>query len=406
MANWNNVSVVPNTADYTTRVLVRAPVNPRKFNGTVIVEWANVTAGFDLDIMWALGTTDMFTRYGFAYVLVSAQAVGVAGLKNSDAPRYGSLEHPGDSYSYDIFSQVSKAVRKSKHNNMLNGLKVKKLIATGQSQSGLRLITYINAVQPLEKAFDGFLVAAHFAGGSDLSQSPLLSIASPNPLQFRTDLKAPVLGMEEESAVVGDLGSYNYFARQADSKKFRHCEITGTSHLTVLELSQAGLSILSGVPSGFLGCSQPFNIGDAYQHVTNAAFVGMHRWVKKGIKPSIAARLSVSTPLPSNPMAPILNVDQYGNAMGGIRTHVVDAPIALQSGSGNMVINPADFLRCALAGRTIPFDEPTLSLLYPNHWSYVVKVAKSTIRGVHKRFVLPEDGVDIIVDAIKSSIGR
>src|SRR5262245_19626561 len=32
------------TADYRVRVLVRRPVDARKFNGIVIVEWLNVTA--------------------------------------------------------------------------------------------------------------------------------------------------------------------------------------------------------------------------------------------------------------------------------------------------------------------------------------------------------------------------
>ena len=37
----------PTTADYTTRMLVRRPADPKKFNGTVIVEWNNVTAQHD-----------------------------------------------------------------------------------------------------------------------------------------------------------------------------------------------------------------------------------------------------------------------------------------------------------------------------------------------------------------------
>src|SRR5262245_6462440 len=31
------------TAAYTTRILVRRPTSPRKFNGTVVVEWLNVS---------------------------------------------------------------------------------------------------------------------------------------------------------------------------------------------------------------------------------------------------------------------------------------------------------------------------------------------------------------------------
>ncbi len=43
-------SIAPTTtAPYETRILVRRPTDPAKFNGTVIVEWLNVTSGMDAD---------------------------------------------------------------------------------------------------------------------------------------------------------------------------------------------------------------------------------------------------------------------------------------------------------------------------------------------------------------------
>ena len=44
---------------YATRVVVRRPADPRRFNGTALVEWQNVTAGYDLDALW---NTDTVTR--------------------------------------------------------------------------------------------------------------------------------------------------------------------------------------------------------------------------------------------------------------------------------------------------------------------------------------------------------
>ena len=40
------------TAPYESRMLVRLPQDPKKFNGTVIVEWLNVTGGNDLETVW------------------------------------------------------------------------------------------------------------------------------------------------------------------------------------------------------------------------------------------------------------------------------------------------------------------------------------------------------------------
>ena len=41
-------TVVPDqSAPYTTRIVVYRPIDPKQFNGTVMVEWLNVTGGLD-----------------------------------------------------------------------------------------------------------------------------------------------------------------------------------------------------------------------------------------------------------------------------------------------------------------------------------------------------------------------
>src|SRR5690606_23210551 len=126
-------------ADYTTRILVRRPKNPAKFNGVVMVEWLNVTAGRDGTIDWYMTYPELL-REGYAYVGVSAQYVGAAFLKRwetgADA-RYNTINHPGDSFSYDIFSQAANAVRAplEAETKPLGNLtkKVRALIAIGNS---------------------------------------------------------------------------------------------------------------------------------------------------------------------------------------------------------------------------------------------------------------------------------
>src|SRR5262245_49666381 len=91
------------TAEYTTRLLVRRPTARRRFNGTVVVEWLNVSQGFDAAPDWT-STHTLLMREGFAWVGVSAQYIGVSGgppldrhlaLKEVNPVRYGALLHPG-----------------------------------------------------------------------------------------------------------------------------------------------------------------------------------------------------------------------------------------------------------------------------------------------------------------------
>ncbi|MGH3555412.1 MAG: alpha/beta hydrolase domain-containing protein, partial [Mycobacterium sp.] len=108
------------SADYTTRVVVLTPADRAKFNGTVLVEWLNVSGGIDAPAVWMMAHREI-VRSGYAYVAVSAQRVGVEGganligadlsLKSQDPTRYASLDHPGDAFSYDIFSQIGRLIK-------------------------------------------------------------------------------------------------------------------------------------------------------------------------------------------------------------------------------------------------------------------------------------------------------
>src|SRR3546814_6204347 len=92
--------------------------------GTLLVEWLNVSLGFDVSFLDGPGLYD-----GFVYVGVTSQYGGVfgegekpQGLKDWDADRYGMLVHPGDDWSYDIFTQAGWALRSEEHTSELPSL--------------------------------------------------------------------------------------------------------------------------------------------------------------------------------------------------------------------------------------------------------------------------------------------
>jgi hypothetical protein len=143
-------------APYKTRLLVRRPADPAKFNGAVIVEWANVSAGYEISLMDNRGIYEE----GFAYASVSAQVNGLYGFEEKpqglipwDSERYGSLDIPNDGMSYDIFTQATRAVSQNRPRegvDPMGGLEVKKIFAMGESQSGSRVLSDANGVQPIE----------------------------------------------------------------------------------------------------------------------------------------------------------------------------------------------------------------------------------------------------------------
>jgi len=400
------------TAPYVTRILVRRPTNPRKFNGTVVVEWLNVSGGVDAAPDWTFVQT-MLRRDGFAWVGVSAQEVGVEGgptplgidlsLKAVNPVRYAPLTHPGDSFSYDMFSQAAEAIRHPNGPAPLGDLRPQRVIAIGESQSAFRLVTYINAVHPIAPVYDGFLVHSRGGGAAPLSQPPQPPIAVTTASFIRDDLDVPVLILATET----DLVTLGFFAaRQPDSRQVRTWEMAGTAHDDAY-----GLSVGPGDPGpaatdttylppvtsifGIFTCDAPINAGPQH-YIASAALWRLNRWARTGRAHGASApQLRVTAGDP-----PTIERDGFGNAIGGIRTPQVDVPVATLSGLGQ---TGAAF--CGLFGTTVPFDAATLAGLYPTHDAYVSAVMNATRTAVRAGFILKADRPAIRAAATASDIG-
>lgn len=383
------------SADYQTRVVVVRPEDPADFSGTVLVEWLNVSAGFDSAASWNTAHTGIL-RAGHAWVGVSAQFVGIEGSSSALAPlnlkavnpaRYGALQHPGDSFSYDIFSQAGRAVRDPAGPDVLDGLVAERILAIGESQSASRLVTYINAVHPLYNPYDGYLVHSRFRGAQALAQAPQVPIPTPAVVRTREDLNVPVLVYVTETDLI-DLGYIN--DRQEDSEMFRLWEAAGTAHAdyytAIVGFDDKGedpfyavMAEVSTVAAGILECPLPLNAGP-HPWTLNAALDALVTWVEEGKAPPSAPRLAV------NDSGTALQLDEFGNALGGIRTPHVDAPAARLSGSGQP---PGSF--CYLFGTTELFDASTMASLYVDRNGYVQAVSMAADEAVVDGFLLQPD---------------
>lgn len=415
---WN-LHAVPDSKPYKTRIVVYRPKNPAKFNGTVIVEWLNVSGGLDAAPGWINAHTELIRR-GYAWVGVSAQKEGIDGggaismmdlpLKKFDWFRYGSLKHPGNRYSFDIFSQAAQAIRHPQGLNPLDGLAIKKMIASGQSQSAMYMTTYVNGIAPLTRLFDGFMIHSKPFGMGPLDKDGLdLTINMDTVMKIRTD-QVPVMLLQTESE--NFLLDY-YAGRQPDDDNFRLWEMAGTSHadlytLTGLfdiygnDIKNAQVTENKEPMPGIVTCAEPVNSGP--QHfIASAAYAALNRWVTTGVRPAIAPRLTV------NPAGTDYMRDAHGNVLGGIRTPYVDVPTATisaygQPGGMDEIGNDAQSF-CFLFGTTAFFatlpDDPR----YQTHQAYVNAVKASADTAAAQGFLLPEDVRLIIRAAQASSVG-
>jgi len=385
------------TAPYKTRIVVYRPIKKSRFNGTVLVEWLNVSGGLDAAAGW-IGFHTELMREGWAYVAVSAQYVGVEGgnpllpglpvspLKTVDPARYGSLSHPGDSFSYDIFSQAGQAVRTPNGPSPLADFKVKRVLAAGESQSAFRMVTYANAIQPIAGVYDGILIHSRGGGAANLAEAPQTPVAAPSAVTIRTDTQVPVLTFQTETDLLF-LGSVP--SRQPDTDMIRLWEVAGTAHADTYTVAVgmadtgtvAGAELLvTSSPLPFISCPLPINSGP-HHFVLKAAVHALERWVRSGRPPAGMPLLEVVPGLPVS-----LARDANGNALGGIRTPQVDVPLAGFSGVGQ-----TGSIICALFGTTAPFDAAKLQSLYPTSKDYVRAFTKATKAATRAGVIRPKD---------------
>jgi hypothetical protein len=425
---------------YSTRIVVRRPRQAARFNGTAIVEWYNVSQGHDGEYEWFQSYAHLI-RSGYAWVGVSAQAVGVNALKEWSPMRYASLDVArggtviGDALSYDIFSAAALAVRNKANRDVMGGLQVQRLIATGHSQSAGRLYNYFHSVHPLtSKLFDA--VVLHGGGG-----------------RVSADLNVRVFKYLDESDVIGQAN-----ARLPDSNRYRQWEVAGTSHLdaqfsrsmAALGLRVSGMRPVENSPSiggpsisggdkgngapgngagleneGLNGgCAQPpFSRVPSY-HVLNAVFDATHRWLVDGVAPPMAPPIELKQLPPSStppaadagrgrsgPAGPRWGVvrDEIGLARGGIRLAAVAAPLAKNTGDNVGSVGAATGggeRNCRLMGSFEPFDAARLAALYPTHDAYVARVREATEKNLKAGYITKWDADATIREAENSKIPK
>jgi len=405
-------SVTPaDSAEFTTRMVVLTPADPAQFNGTVLVEWLNVSGGIDAPAVWMMAHREM-VRAGYAYVAVSAQRVGVEGgvnlmgvdmsLKSQDPERYAALCHPGDAFSYDIFSQAGRIVRDGQRNGVLRELRAEQVVALGESQSALFLTTYINAVDPLAQVYDGFLVHSRFGPAAPLDGGSIFDVLDSNAsrgVTFRPDLRVPLVTIITETDLFGGPRRGYYSARQPDNQQLRVWEIAGTAHADNYTIQVAPIDTGAAALTDIVAAYAPTNMlmGQQLDHCIN--FAPQHHYVLEAALSRLCEWVRTGRPAPSavpieltdaDPPQPVL--DTNGLAGGGVRTPWVDVPIARTSGVGSEETTMA-----SIFGSGELFDTAAVRRLYPGGaGDYLERFTAALDSAIESGFILTADRDEIL----------
>jgi hypothetical protein len=390
---------VAGTAEFRTRMLVYRPKDGARFNGTVILNWNNVTAGYDL---FGAESLELFEG-GFAMVFLTTQKVGIEGLPpvqqglaHWDPERYGKLSITSDDYAYDVFTQAALAVGPNRRGtpDPLGGLNVRRVVGWGASQSAGRLATYLNAIQPLTGALDGCILAIYFGRGTALEVGDNvvnINAMPAGPAQnalvganlIRDDLDIPVFVVNSELEAISCYG-----VRQPDTARFRYWEAAGTCHVSQqAQKTRQALQVrdrIVGRPMDPDVNAVPMGL------VYDAAFHHMHRWVAEGVAPPAQPKIEFAGSPPQ------IVRDENGLARGGIRLPQVDVPLAK-----NSAIPRGEGIFAVLGGSCEPFAADKVRALHGDQANFLQRFEAAARRAVDAQVLRPRD-VPLLIEEARS----
>jgi hypothetical protein len=379
------------SAGFRTRFLVYRPEDPDRFNGSVVLTWNNVTAGYEL---FGADSRELFES-GFALVCASVQKAGLEGLppvrqglRDWDPERYGSLSIPGDDYSFDIFTQIALAIGSHRQTGAVDpmaGLDVRRVIAQGASQSAGRLATYVNAIAPLTAAIDGFILSIYFGRGTPLEvgdtvvninlpaegNSTRTRLKGENLL--RDDLGKPVFVVNSELEAIAC-----HEVRQPDSDTFRYWETAGTCHVSAQ--SRATRQIMADRDQLVTRPSDEGINAIPMNPVYDAAYHHMHRWLTENQPPPVQPLIEFA----GSPAEVIR--DEHGIAMGGIRLPQAEVPLAQ-----NSAIALTEDIYAVLGGSSVPFSRAKATGLYGDPETYLALFAQAAQAAVDAGVLRPRE---------------
>lgn len=429
--------------EYTDRMVIRMPEDPADFRGGVIVEINNSTCNYDIERTWA-EAYKYIMRHGLIYVGITSKPNVFEALRRFDSSRYGTLNWPNPStepdpvenmpaflgpkdqelgYIWDILLDLPGFLKGKSESNPLKDYNTKSVYLTGWSQSCCYINRFIKSFAENDSfsdrvSYDGYLSG----GGLHSAVTPLNRYEAFEPfdsLDARVDAtRIPLIELNTESENSNVGGYKGYDARRMDSSapdfQYRYMEITGACHDALL--SSVMYTAAENDVTKALGDDNiyyRFLDYDAYlsgnytlpaindypkYYAYHLALNNLRMWAEDGVPP-------VSIPRIRQTGKGVNIRDAFGNSIGGIRSPLVDLPVARYTGQYVEVLTDSSPVSgTKLIGRSDYFSAEMINELYKNRANYRKLVTENVRNLVAFGMILEEDADDMIEFAVDRAV--
>jgi hypothetical protein len=417
-AGMQPLRVLTANVAYTTRFLLRRPVEAKQFSGSVIVELLDPGSGYERAPLWGLAY-EHFLRSGDIYIGLSVQP---AGLQVFDAQRYAKLAFPAaaqpgscaggdapvrDAPVWDAIAQLGALLRSSSKDNPLGRYAVQRLLAGGYARAGGYLVTYINALHGRLRlgddspVYDGYLQVAGALDPAPLN-SCAAALAAEDPRRRLGPHDVPVMYVNTQSEAASAAA-----LRRPDSDaaqdRFRQYELPGVAREGPFPAGQPGDADLqqSGAQRLAAGerCAAPATELDA-----SASYHAVWSWggrrARQPEAPGAAPPASRLLDLDAQGMP---RLDAQGNALGGLRLPFLDVPLARYAVDSPASSADQPQQACRMSGSMRRFEAPTLRSLYRSRLEYQRRFNLAVDDGVKAQALLPADAAGLKAQAAREA---
>lgn len=311
---------------FVTRVLVRRPRDPERASGTAHLEPLHPMQ--EEALTWSAAGA-AFTRAGDAWVGVSVYAHMAQFLREIDPVRYADIDIPVPGLEWDIFGGVARALRAG----AVPGLRVERALLSGWSATGtfVRLFLREGFDRRHEGAIDGGAIFISSGGAGDAGY-PALSPDTPapaldDPRRTVRDIGIPVIEVLTEC----ESETHEHQVRDdsdAPGDPYRLYQVAGTGHIEAwskgrlandTQLAEVDRSI-PRVPIVERDSDSRLDL------VARAILTRLDDWVAGRRVPPTQPRFGYDGPQLDDGGRGLAR-DADGNALGGVRTPWIEAPL-------------------------------------------------------------------------------
>ena len=367
---------------YTTRILVRRPLDPAKFSGNVIVEPSRDVN--EWTTLWPSAAKTILTRGDVYVAFTMAKANLPVFFKAYDPARYAALDIPDEGLRWDIMAETLGLMR-----SPAGPLGKLGFLDAAAKKGGLRVISTGTSLTGIMQS--AFVDHGHHARARRPDGGPVvdgyLQLVSGRPATLPTD--APVIALVSEGDASRLLSGQLPALRHADSDgpvRFRWYEIAGVAHANWDDQSQftPSFQLLGAKEASTPHCAEPISDLAVKDDFVSAALVNLEDWVRRGTAPPPGKVLDLA---PDGTVAK----DGFGNASGGLRPYWIAVPARhVSAGSDELPGKPAAGGLCGMHAHDDPLPAADLARLYTSHDDYAAKVDAYLKQQVAERYLLPE----------------